>query len=517
MIEAGAAVTIESASKTFGDQRVLDAVDVTFSPGEVHALLGENGSGKSTLIKILSGFYVADPGGSVQVGGQELEGGSPRHSYEAGLRFVHQHLAIIPEFNAVENMALELGYGRPKFIDWKAQAQQTQTLLARLNVDMDIWRPLSECRAVERSAVSIARAIATDRGRVNAVFLDEPTSALPEPEVQQLFRVIRELTKSGVAVVCVTHRLDEVFEIADRVTVLRDGRCQGTVARADLTRDGLVEMIVGRAVVRGGAPPVARAVPPAQPGTGLLDVADLAVEDHFSGLSFRLEEGEILGVVGLAGSGHEYVARALVGGADVSEGTVRARGEAISPLSPQHALRHGVVLGLSNTQVGSALKDFSLGENITVASLGKYRRRFGPLRSRRERRDAAHWIADLDVRPADPERPYALLSGGNQQKAILGKCLNTSPSVLVLDDPTAGVDVGAREAIYERIAQEAARGMGVVVCSNDLEDVISTCRRVIVFRQGRPTAELHGELDERQLLSIAAQSNDVQIRKESQV
>ena len=503
-------VVVEGISKTFGAQRVLDRVDVTFAPGEVHALLGENGSGKSTLIKILSGFHAPDPGGSVTVDGVPLDRASPPHSLALGLRFVHQHLAVIPEFNAVENMALEFGYGRPGRIDWKAQGRETRALLERLDVRMDIWRPLSECKAVERSAVSIARAIATHRGRVTTVVLDEPTSALPEPEVQQLFRVIRELTASGIGVVCVTHRLDEVFEIADRVTVLRDGRSRGTVPRADLTRDRLVSMIIGRTLDDDVATR-ARAVPAASSDDALMTVDDLGAEGHFSGLSFHLRKGEILGIVGLAGSGHEHVARALVGGAAGTTGTVRVAGEAIRPHTPGRALRHGVVLGLSNTQDGSALHDFTVAENVTLSSLGRYRRRLGPLRSRSERTDALGWVDALDVRPQDPARSYGSLSGGNQQKVILGKCLNTEPSVLVLDDPTAGVDVGARQALYARIAQDADRGLGVVVCSNDLEDVVSTCRRVIVIRQGRAVAEIEGDLDERRLLAIAAHSDQESI------
>lgn len=244
-------IAITDVSKTFGDTRALSNVTMSVNPGEVMALLGENGSGKSTLIKILSGYHQPDLGGSVTVSGKPLSLGAVGASHAAGLRFVHQHLAVIKEFNAVENIALETGYTRPALIDWKAQADMTRRLLDRLGIEMDIWCPLSKCKAVERSAVAIARALNTASGDVVAVVLDEPTSSLPDPEVEQLFRVIRELTSTGIAVIYVTHRLGEVFRIADRVAVLRDGEHQGTFPRDSLTRRDLVELIVGGTVAEG--------------------------------------------------------------------------------------------------------------------------------------------------------------------------------------------------------------------------------------------------------------------------
>lgn len=495
------ALAVREVSKTFGSQRVLDQVTLEVAAGSVHALLGENGSGKSTLIKILAGVYTADPGGSVEVDAEPLEPSSPTASHAAGLRFVHQHLAVIPQFNAVENIALELGYTRPYRIDWKAQAKEARELLARLNVEMDIWRPLADCKAVERSAVAIARSIATHRGRVGTVVLDEPTSSLPEPEVQQLFRVIRELTAGGVAVIYVTHHLAEVFEIADTVSVLRDGRLQGTIEREKLTRPKLIEMIVGRAVAETYEAQVADEESVAR--EPVLEVRGLDA-GRFEDLSFELRAGEVLGIVGLSGSGREDVSRALVGGVPSSAGSVAVGGETVNPLTPARALAKGIVLGVSNTQDGSAIKGFAVRENVTLSSLRRYHAPFAPVSRGRERGDTARWISSLDVRPVDGERDYGLLSGGNQQKVIMAKSLNADPAVLILDDPTAGVDIGARQVLYELIGQEAKKGLGVVVVSNDLEDVIRTCHRVLVMRHGSVVAELRGELDEARLLSISA-------------
>jgi ribose transport system ATP-binding protein len=489
---------------TFPAQRALDDVSLEVLSGEVHALLGENGSGKSTLIKILSGYHTPDPGSLVEINGEPLPFGVPKASHAAGLRFVHQHLALIPEFSAVENMALDTGYGKPRWIDWDAQASETKRLLARLNVDMDIWGPVSEARPVERTAVAIARAINTEHGRVSCVVLDEPTSRLPEREVEQLFRIIRELRHNGIAVIYITHRLDEVAGIADRVSVLRDGKRRGTVKGGDITRERIVELIVGEAIAKK------RATHPlsGEAGTGKCRLRlDGFSAGRIRDISLSLREGEILGVVGLAGSGHEDIPRALIGAIPRDSGSMWIENAEVRSLTPRKALEHGVILALSNTVNGSAVKEFSVSENLTLASLSQYRTGFGPVRRRAQRRDARRWISDLDVRPADPDALYGRLSGGNQQKVILGRSLNTEPSVLLLENPTAGVDVGARQVIYQRIAEQARQGLGVLVCSTDLEDVTSTCHRVLVIRAGHVVAELAGDYDERQLMSLAAHGN----------
>jgi ribose transport system ATP-binding protein len=496
------AISVEHISKTFPAQKALDDVSLTVERGEVHALLGENGSGKSTLIRVLAGYHLPDPGGSVMVDGQELTLGSAAASAAAGLRFVHQHLAVIPEFNAVENMALATGYTRPAFIDWKAQAVETKRLLALLGVEMDIWRPLSECKPVERSAVAIARAMNTQGGDVTAVVLDEPTSSLPEPEVEQLFSLLRELTATGIAVIYVSHRLDEVFEIADRVSVLRDGIHRGTVERSSITRADLIELIVGRRLAERWEVP--RHVNPDPDAKTVLDVHGLSA-GRIQDLSFEVNAGELVGVVGLAGSGRDEISRALTGAIAIEGGSVSVRGKPVFPLSPESALRAGIVLALSNTQAGSAVKEFRVRENLSMASLPRYRGPFRSLRGRQERRDARTLIETLDIRPGNPDQVYRLLSGGNQQKVILGRCVNADPSLLILDEPTAGVDVGARQALYTLLAHHASEGLAVLVCSSDLEDVVTTCSRVLVMRNGRVAAELTGELDEHELMSIAAQ------------
>lgn len=498
--DAPPALDVHEISKSFQGQRVLHGVDLRIAPGEVHALLGENGSGKSTLIKVLAGYHEPDPGGGVWVAGERLALGSPTASAAAGLRFVHQRLAVIPELNAVENIALEAGYARSAMVDWEASGRRTQDLLDRLDVDIDIWRPMGELRAIDRSAVAIARAV-RDPDQVPLVVLDEPTASLPETEVRHLFKLIGELTSSGVAVLYVSHRLDEIFEISDRVSVLRDGRLQDTQPVAGLTRERLVATIVGSDQV-AGAGPVARE---RDAGSATSDGrARLTVERLTAGrlreLSLDVAPGEVVGVVGLAGSGRENVARALVGAIPCEGGQIAVSGEPVALSSPRDALAAGIVLGLGNTQPNSAVREFCVRENLTLSSLPRYAR-WGRLRRRAEACTARRWIAALDVRPADAERRYELLSGGNQQKTILGRCLEAEPQVLVLDEPTAGVDVGARRRIYELLAAEADRGLAIVVCSSDLEDIVSVCDRAVVVRGGRDVAEIGRErLDEHELL-----------------
>jgi ribose transport system ATP-binding protein len=493
------ALTITKVSKTFPGQKALDDVSLTVAHGEVHALLGENGSGKSTLIKVLAGIHLPDAGGDVQVAGERLPLGSPAASFDAGLRFVHQKLGVIQEMNAVENIALEAGFKRGMYIDWRAQERLTRVLLGRLNIEMDVWRLLRDCKPVERSAVAIARALRTDDAdgaisadQVPVITLDEPTSSLPAAEVRQLFRVVRDLTATGVAVIYVSHRLDEVFEIADRVSVLRDGKLRATRDMEGLGRDELVRMIVGRDVASAWKRPTRRNTS-SGPGAGppALRVDGLTGE-RIHDVSFTVGPGEIVGIVGVAGSGRELMARTLTGAIVPASGEVAVAGTALAVITPRETLRHGLMLALGNTQPHSAVGAFSVHENLTLGALGRYAR-FGRLHRRRETAEASRWMDKLDVRPRDPHRLYSLLSGGNQQKVILGKWLNAGPKVLVLDEPTAGVDVGARQSIYGLIGDQAADGLGVVLCSSDLEDIVSLCDRVIVLRDGAIAAELAGD------------------------
>jgi len=558
----------EHVSKTFAGQKALDQVNLEFRAGEVHCLLGQNGSGKSTMVKILSGFHVPDPGSHVTVGGALLGFGDPDASRHLGLRFVHQQLGVIDAMSAVENAALGRGFGGTRFgfLSHREQAERTRELLARVGVtDLNIRRPLREARAVDRTAVAIARAVDPTAGDISFLFLDEPTAALPPVEVDRLFELIAEVKSHGTGIVYVSHRLDEVFRIGDRVSVLRDARHVGTFEVADLDKPALIELIVGEkvatttdrhsitmaSVLATGRPDelgdddAGADLPPATDGlaaatgtdgvatssTGTAPATDgqataaparkeaaprLSVRRLRSAqlrdVSFDLAAGEVLGVAGLAGSGRESLVYAVLGAQRSRAESMAVAGTVVGKsLTPRTGKLLGIVLAPGNRMAGSAVAMFSLRENITLPVLRWYRR-MGLVSKRQEREVTTGWLGRLGVAGAEgPDghsRMFPQLSGGNQQKVILAKAFNTKPAVVLLDEPTAGVDVGAREVSYEIIRRYAADGVSFIVSSSDVDDLLAIADRVLVMRNGSVAEEMRGrEITEARLLdSIMAKA-----------
>jgi ribose transport system ATP-binding protein len=511
-VAAAAPLSVEicGLSKTFPGQRALVDVDMEIRPAEIHALLGENGSGKSTLIKVLAGIYTPDPGAVITVAGERLPPGSPRDSRRLGLQFVHQALGIVEELTAVENIALGAGYRRRggALIDWRAQRTKTVRLLERISAAFDIDCPVSLLRPVDRSAIAIARALDDEAGTIRALVLDEPTAALPPSEVDALFSLVRQARDAGTSVIYVSHRLDEIFELAERTTVLRDGVARGTVAIRDIDRSLLVQMIAGEA--EAGLQRVPRSLFGPVGGSVALTVRGLTAL-RLQDVSFSVQAGEVVGIAGLTGSGREELASALVGGHPSTVRLEDAAGrECVNP-TPRKAKAFGLVQVLPSRTSGAGSRDLSIRENVTLPALARYSK-FGLVRRSAETRDTASWIRQLDIRPADPERAFALLSGGNQQKVVFSKWLNLSPAVLVIDDPTSGVDVGARAAIYDLIRNRAAQGTSFIVCSSDSEDLVAICDRVLVLSDGQIADELAGsDIEESRLLTamLRAASADV--------
>jgi ribose transport system ATP-binding protein len=507
---AGPIVEIRGLSKTFPGMRALTDVEMDVRPAEIHALLGQNGSGKSTLIKVLAGIYTPDPGAEILVCGERLAPNSPRESRRLGLQFVHQALGIIEELTAVENVALTIGYQRRAggIIDWPKQREKTRRLLAKLSVGFDIDCPVSLLRPVDRTAIAIARALDDEGHGGRVLVLDEPTAALPPHEVELLFSLVRETRDSGTSVIYVSHRLDEIFELADRATILRDGTVQGTVPIHEIDHEQLVHMIVG------DSGPVSDATDGHKVSSVNNRVA-LRVEElrgvRLDIESFAVNVGEVVGVAGLTGSGREELAGILVGERDGSVKLTSEDGTQVVNPTPRQAKDLGLVLVLPNRAAGAATLELSTQQNMTLPSLERYSR-FGFVSRATERRDSLSWIKQLDIRPTDPDHAYALLSGGNQQKVIFGKWLNASPEVMVIDDPTSGVDVSARRAIYDLIRNQAAGGMSVIVCSSDSDDLLAVCDRIIVLNDGTIVDELvTGDIDESHLLMAMvgqAQSGD---------
>ena len=493
---------------TFPGQKALDDVTIELAPGEIHALVGENGSGKSTMIKILSGFYSPDPGSKMEVNGFEVPLSRSDASKAAGLRFVHQDLGLINEMTTVENIGLTSAFVKSGIaIDWKAQRSRARELLQVMGVDVDVDLPVGELSAVQRTAIAIGRAIDPSAGEISVLVLDEPTAALPPADVEILGTVLRKLRSTGITIFYVSHRLGEVLDFADRITVLKDGRSPGTFESDRLDTRGLAELIVGRAIEGGNQ----------SRGTKVAreDAEECGVRFEFSGVTtsnlrnvqLAVRRGEILGIAGIAGSGREQLARALAA-AMPTEGRIRrceVGGAGIVSALSEEAIRElGVVLVLSNRDSDAAVLEFTIRENMTLPILERFGQR-GRIETAKESEHVRMWIERLGVQPPVPDRTYGFLSGGNKQKVVMARGLMRSPELLVLDDPTSGVDVGARQAIYRQIQELATGGIPVIVCSADIEDLVAVSDRVLIISHGQVTTELSGtEVNETDLLASIA-------------
>lgn len=481
-------VRMRGLSKTFPGQRALDGVDLDIRHGEIHALLGHNGSGKSTLIKLLAGFHTPDRGGSIEVHGKPLHLGSPRASHAAGLRFVHQDLGLIDELTVIENVALDTGYQRTplRTIAWRRQLHRTMRLLDQLGVEIDPRRRIGDLPAVDRTMVAIARALDGIDTAGGLLVLDEPTAALSPDEVEQLFRVVRQLRRRGVSSLYVTHRMDEVADLTDTVTVLRDGVVRATGPTADHPLDALVRLIVGDQPVE----PIALAAPPTdqQPALRVRGLRSTLLR----GVDLDVRPGEAVGLAGVLGSGREEIGKALVGAVSARADEYATSAGAVASITPRETRRHGIVLAPGTRGRGSMIDDFTIAENLSLPVLG-HLQRVGVLDKRREEATTVRWIDRFQVRPPRPEAALHALSGGNRQKVLIAKWMNTQPRVLISDEPTAGVDVGASAAIHSFVREAAKSGTACLVASSDNSDLVATCSRVLVLHRGRIVHELLGE------------------------
>jgi len=483
-------LTVRNLSKSFYGVTVLRGVDLGMAAGEIHALIGQNGSGKSTLIKCLSGYHPPDPGARVAVGGEDVPlPYDPTVPRELGLAFVHQQLGLAPNLTVLENLRVgHFDTGRGWRIRWRQNERSVREILAKVGVeDIEPKALVGSLSALQQALVAVARALEVIESRGSGVLvLDEATAYLPRDEVDHLFAAIRRLAADGAGVLFVTHRLEEVRAVAHRVTVLRDGVRVATGATSEFTDRELVELIVGRTM--------ADLYP--LPGAVREDVvleARSAAGKAVAPFNLRLHSGETVGMTGLAGMGQETIPYLLFGADPAPSGSlvVGARTVDLRSLRPSAAIRLGIGLvpGDRLRYGGSAAA--SVMENVTLPTLGRYFR-FGRIDKRKERRHVAELIRALDVRPPDPRRRFAELSGGNQQKVVLAKWFSSEPLVLLLHEPTQGVDIGARQDVFQHIRDFTEGGGAVLVSSTEYEDLASLCDRVIVFRDGGVVAELEG-------------------------
>lgn len=487
---SGSGLRVRGLNKTFPGIRALRDMDLDVETGTIHALLGHNGCGKSTFVKILAGFHQPDRPCEAEIDGEELELGSAADAERLGIRFVHQELGLVLELGAADNIGLGLGYVRHgKTISWRQQNQRTNQLLRQFDIHVDPTRPLADAPPSTRTAVAIVRAVAGwEKGR-GLLVLDEPTAALPAREVEELFRIVNQVRDSGTPVLLISHRLDEVVDIADRATVMRSGEVIWKGAVGETSVKSLTTLIAGAEVE--AFEEHRRSSQVTSVGEAPLLQLDRVTGRYLLDVSMKIRKGEIVGVAGLLGSGREEFPY-VVAGASTAEvtGTIAVDGQPIAPDDINAAQAQGVVLVPPDRATESVIETFDVRENLTLAALPKLRGRLGTIAPSRERRFAHEWLEQVKANPETIDMPINTLSGGNQQKAILARWLSTDPRILVLSEPTAGIDVGARASIYEELRMRADEGLTVLMSSSDPEDLIAACDRVIVLRDGQIAAEL---------------------------
>jgi ribose transport system ATP-binding protein len=473
---------ITRLTKSFGGQIALQGVDLSVDYGEVHALVGQNGSGKSTLIKVLSGYHQPDPGAQAELAGRPFQLGSAHAARTAGLRFVHQDLALVLQLSILDNMMLGRTYpvGLGGRIRSRVAAERVSGYLRRVGVDADVRQPIASLGPAERSAVAIARALSDTGSARLLLVLDEPTAALPSDDVSRLLGAIRALRDEGHGILLVSHHLGEILDVADRITVLRDGKVVASVLRSEVDQRRLTELIVGHSAVPAGV------VSHEQELGRLSQDPVLRVRSlrgsRVTGLDLDVLPGEIVGVAGITGSGRESLA-SLITGRLPHQGQVEVAGTVLRPGQPHRVLAAGAAGVPGERARFGVFPNLGVRTNMTISLLGRHRR-LGRIDRRRERGEVSDWIERLGIVTQGPDAPIQSLSGGNQQKVLVARALRTRPKLLVLDDPTQGIDIGARAQIHEVIQRCAADGIGILLISTDSDELAQLADRTLILAGG---------------------------------
>ena len=491
---------LRNVSKRFGGEQALNCVDIEVRGGEVHGLLGHNGSGKSTLIKILSGYHLADSEAELLIHGQPYRLPLPATVFRSlGFSFVHQDLGLIPSLSVLENLCMDEIVSAGRRINWRALAQYARSLLAEFGLNIDPKATVSELPPWNRPLIAVVRAIgnmraviADDPGRRGALILDEPSARMSQDTVSHLHGVIRQVADLGHAVLLVSHNLDEVLKVTDWITVLRDGQVAGELATAGTSRARLVELIVGGTHGLSSAPPGAAAgfSPAAGPAEiGISDLCGASVQD----LTLRLRRGEIVGVTGLVGSGFDDVGVLLFGERRATAGLLHfdERAVPLSRMTPDKALALGIALVPPDRLTQGCIPELTVADNVSMPTLKSFMTA-GAIRQQKIHRQVADWVRQFGVTPADPGKTVSSLSGGNQQKVLLAKWLQLPLRLLIVIEPTQGVDVGARAEIFSLLKRYAMRGSAILCCSTDQDQLAELCDTVCIMHQGRLAATLRG-------------------------
>jgi len=500
---------VSGVSKQFAGVKALDNVSLDVYAGEILGLLGENGAGKSTLLKILSGAQPPSSG-TIRFAGEDYRPASPDEAKRAGIVTIYQELSLIPTLSVAENIFIgRAPVNRLGFLDWRRMREQARAHIARVGLTIDPDTPVSVLSVAEQQLVEIARALSIES---RLIIMDEPTSALTESEVQKLLGIMDRLRSEGVAIMFVTHRLEEASTICDRMTVLRDGRVAGHLLREDgqpIPIPSIIEKMVGRAASELYARPTERHAA----GAVRLSVRGLRTKRDpeaphaivLDGIDLDLRVGEILGVAGLVGSGRTELARAIFGADRIESGTIQLDGREIAPQSPADAIELGIGLVPEDRKHQAIFAMLGIRQNFSIAALDSYSNAIGLMTEKKEREALASYRKALSIRMASPEQAIEGLSGGNQQKVIMARWLTRNPKVLIVDEPTRGVDVGAKAEVHQILVELAAQGIAVMVISSELPEILAVSDRIVTMRKGRITGEMPAsEATEEKLMALMA-------------
>ena len=492
-------IEFEHVGKTFPGQKALDDVSFSIRKGEIHAIIGENGAGKSTLLNILHGVFPATTG-EIRIDGKAVKFAEIADAIDAGIAKVHQEIVSIPDMTVAENLFMGKEPGRYGIIDKKKMNQDTETLLKRLNCNIQPTDRMGDLSTGQKQMVSIAKAL-----EVNATVIsfDEPTASLSDKEVETLFGIINDLKEKGITILYISHKMNEIFQMCDRATVLRDGKYIKTIEMAKTTRDEVIQAMVGRDISLFAK----RTMPCQKKGTEPVLCVDGLCSDLFNQISFNLYAGEILGFFGLVGAGRTEVMRAIFGADPYTKGSVRLNGKEIHCKSPHEAIELGIGLISENRKEEGILPNFDNKDNISLASLKKYMSGI-VINDNKKKKNALEKGKQVGLKPNDPAFMTVSLSGGNAQKVILARWMSTDATVMIFDEPTKGIDIGAKADIYLLMEKMAEQGVAIIMVSSELTEVMGMSDRIIVMRDGEITGELaKEEFSEQNILNYTVEGN----------
>lgn len=471
--------------KEFPGAKALDGVSFNLIPSEIHALVGENGAGKSTLMKILSGIY-KPTSGKIFFEGKEIILNNTKEAQELGITIIHQEFSLVPYLNAVDNIFLGREIRKSNgLLNRKLMKEKAQELLKRIDVEIDLDKTVEELSVAEQQFIEIAKAISVNS---KLLILDEPTATLTEGEVKHLFNLMKTLKKNEVTMIFISHHIDEIFQIADRVSVLRDGKWIGTESINKVTEDSIIHMMVGREL-KDTFP---KRVCSEDDKEVILEVKNLR-NSKVNGVSFKLYRGEILGISGLVGSGRTEVVRALIGADKVEEKEVYIKGKKVNIRTPNEALQFGIALIPEDRKTQGLILEASIKNNISLSGLSKIINKYRFINRGKEINIVDGYVESLDIKTSSIERLVKNLSGGNQQKVVIAKCLNTECEILIFDEPTRGIDVGAKAEIYKLMRQLVNKGISIIMISSELPEILGMSDRILVMRKGEITGEINPE------------------------